>query len=236
MPISTETGERFRDRREAGRRLAARLAHYRRRPGTVVVGLPRGGVVPAAEVAQALELPLDVIISRKLRAPMQPELAIGAVAEGGAPYLNERTIEMCEVGSTYLAREVDVQRGEIARRRELLRDGKPLALARGGTAILVDDGIATGSTVFAAVRALRERGVRIVLAVPVAPPETVESLRPLVDELVVLLAPEEFYAVGQFYDSFTQVSDEEVSHLLAAARRPPEGADREAAVAKRAPC
>jgi predicted phosphoribosyltransferase len=213
---------RFRDRREAGRLLAERLGHYRRRPGAVVLGLPRGGVPTAAEIARALELPLDVIISRKLGAPQNPEFAIGAVAEGGEPYLNAEGVEDTGAPDEYVVHATSQQRAEIARRQRLFRDGAPLHLEPGATVILVDDGIATGSTVFAAIQALREQKVgRIVLAVPVAPPETVDRLRPLVDEIVVLFTPALFWAVGAFYESFRQVSDDEVSGLLReAARRP----------------
>jgi predicted phosphoribosyltransferase len=208
----------FRDRRDAGRRLAGRLRHYEGRPGTVVLGLPRGGVVPAAEIAAALRLPLDVVISRKLGAPGNPEFAIGAVAEDGAPYLSADGLGLTHTSPVYLEAEVSRQRAEIARRREWFRGGKPLTLPERATVILVDDGIATGATVIAAIRALRQLPAgRIVLAVPVAPPDTVEMLRGVVDEIVVLAAPAMFWAVGAFYDHFEPVSDEEVRRLLAAA-------------------
>jgi predicted phosphoribosyltransferase len=205
----------FRNRRAAGRLLAERLRRYQEAPRTVVLGLPRGGVVPAAEIASALGLPLDVMISRKLGAPGNPELAIGAIAEGGTPYIDEETRWLVGADDAHLAREVERRRAEIARYQRRFRHGRPLVLPEGATVILVDDGIATGSTAIAAVRALRERGVRrVVCAVPVAPPDTADLLRGLVDELVVLATPTPFGAVGAFYEDFRQVSDEEVVNLL----------------------
>jgi putative phosphoribosyl transferase len=210
----------FRDRREAGRLLVEPLRHYENRDRTVVLALPRGGIVPAAEIASALRLPLDVIISRKLGAPGNPELAIGAIAEGGAPYLNEEGVALTAASDAHIAQEVERQRAEIARRQQRFRGGRPLALPDRATAILVDDGVATGSTAIAAIRALRERGVdRIVFAIPVAPPDTAERLHTMVDELVVLATPLLFWAVGAFYDDFRQVSDDEVVDLLERAER-----------------
>jgi len=212
----------FRDRRDGGQRLVPRLSHYRARPATVVLGLPRGGVVPAAEIAKGLGLPLDVVISRKIGAPGNPEFAIGAVAEDGAPYLNEDGLALTEASKEYLDKETERQRQEIARRREWFRDRRPLVLPEHATVILVDDGIATGATVIAAIGALRQLAVaRIVLAVPVAPPDTVERLRGLVDEIVVLATPAMFWAVGAFYEDFEPVSDEDVCRLLARARHRP---------------
>jgi len=211
----------FRDRREAGRLLAERLRHHAGRADTVVLGLPRGGVVPAVEIASALGLPVDVIVSRKLGAPDQPELAIGAIAEGGAPYLDAETLAATDASPEHVERAVALQRAEIERRRRRFRDGRALPVPRGGTVILVDDGVATGSTAIAAIRALRECGAgRVVFAVPVAPPDTAERLRGMVDELVVLATPEEFWAVGAFYRDFDQVTDDEVVALLARADRP----------------
>ncbi len=206
----------FRDRREAGRLLAARLGRYAGAPRTVVLALPRGGVVTAAEIAAALRLPLDVIVSRKLGAPGNPELAIGAIAEGGTtPYLTEGALAAMDIPEAHVAAEVKRQRAEIARRQRRFRDGRPLSLPPDATVILVDDGVATGSTAIAAIRALREQGAgRLVFAIPVAPPETAAVLRDLVDELVVLATPAHFWAVGEFYADFRQVSDDEVVALL----------------------
>lgn len=211
----------FHDRSEAGRLLARRLESYRQAFDTVVLGLPRGGVVPAAEIARELDLPLDVLISRKLRAPDYPEFAIGGIAEGGEPYLRHEAVEATGASRAYVAREIEHQEGEIAHRRQLFRDGAALQLPPQATVILVDDGVATGATVVAAIQVLRHQGVgRIVLAIPVAPPDTVERLRTMVDELVVLRTPPSFRAVSQFYEEFAQVSDEEVGELLKDARRP----------------
>ena len=175
---------------------------------------------PAAEVARALDLPLDVIISRKLGAPGNPEFAIGAVAEGGDPYFNDEGVRSTGAVPSYISRVTAQQRLEIARRQKLFRGGAPLRVPPHAAVILVDDGIATGSTVIAAIQALRQQGVRrMVLAVPVAPPETIERLRPMVDELVVLLTPPLFWAVGAFYEDFRQVSDDDVCRVLDEAAR-----------------
>jgi len=226
MPDDDDSeGVRFRDRRAAGRRLAGRLQRYRDQPATIVLGLPRGGVVPAAEIAAALGLPLDIIISRKLGAPGNPEFAIGAVAEGGEPYLNEEGIAASGATPGYVAQEIARQRAEIARRQDRFRNGRALSFPDGSTVIVVDDGVATGSTVFAAIRALRQIGpARLVLAIPVAPPETVAVLRGMVDELVVLATPMIFWAVGSFYERFDQVSDDEVDELLSQNRAEARGA------------
>jgi predicted phosphoribosyltransferase len=183
-----------------------------------VLALPRGGIVPAVEIASALR-PLDVVVSRKLGAPGNPELAIGTIAEGGAPYFNEEGAALAGSSEAHVAREVERQRAEIARRQRRFRDGRPLSLPERATVLLVDDGVATGATAIAAIRALRERDVeRIVLAIPVAPRDTAETLRGMVEELVVLWTPAEFWAVGGFYEDFRQVSDEEVVEVLERAR------------------
>ena len=212
-------GQRFRDRSEAGRLLAARLESHRAAPGTVVLALPRGGVVLAAEVARSLQLPLDVLIARKLRSPFDPELAVGAVAEGGEAYIFEETRAATGASAAYIAQEIAAQEAEISERRRLLRGGAALRLPAKATVILVDDGIATGSTIVAAIRALRHQGAgRVVLATAVAPPDTVGRLRAMVDEMLVLLMPVPFWSVGGFYKDFEQVSDDEVRELLAKAR------------------
>jgi putative phosphoribosyl transferase len=181
--------------------------------------MPRGGVVPAAEIAEALGLQLDVVISRKLGAPGNPEYAVGALAEGGTPYLNEKAVRLTGASDAYMAREIEHQREEIARRQRQFRGGRPLSLPDAATVILVDDGVATGSTAFAAIQALRLRGVaRLVFAVSVAPPDTAAALRAKVDELLVLATPRCFHAVGAFYEDFRQVADEEVVDALERAR------------------
>jgi len=207
----------FDNRLDAGRRLAGRLRDYHG-PDTIVLGVPRGGVVVAYEVAAALGAPLDVIIPRKLGAPNQPELAIGAIAGDNIVVLDEQTISYLGVPDDYIQAEVARQREEIARRRTLYRHDRPFPSLVGKTVILVDDGIATGATITAAVREVRAHNPgKLVLAVPVAPPETVERLKHEVDDLVVLETPEPFFAVGSWYYEFAQTSDEEVVALLEAA-------------------
>lgn len=204
----------FADRRDAGRRLAAVLDHLRdRRP--YVIAVPRGGVVVAREVAASLQAPIDVIVPRKLRAPYNPELAVGAVAEGGAVFIDEEIAG--GIGTAYLEQEIAVQRGEIARRVQVYRGTRRLPHLSGRTAIVVDDGIATGATMVAALRAVRALAPdRLVAAVPVAPPDGIARLAREADEVVCLAAPPVFHAVGQFYEDFTQVDDSEVVRLLAA--------------------
>jgi predicted phosphoribosyltransferase len=206
----------FADRRDAGRRLAAALVHLRdRRP--VILAVPRGGVVVGRQVADLLGAPLDVIVPRKLRAPFNPELAMGAVAEGGAVFIDEET--GYGAGQKYIDAEVAAQREEVARRIAVYRTGRPLPDLTGRTAIVVDDGIATGATLVAALRAARVLApARLVAAVPVASPEGVARLAAEADEVVCLSAPAAFHAVGQFYDDFRQVEDDEVIALLVSGR------------------
>jgi putative phosphoribosyl transferase len=221
----------FSDRREAGRLLAARLkALAPEHP--VVLALPRGGVPVAYEIAVALNAPLDVLLVRKLGAPGYEEFAIGAVMDGEHPHtvLNAEAIAELQVPPAYVAQECDRQLAEIERRRALYRgDQRPVSLL-GRTAILVDDGIATGSTVRVALQGLAKSGAaRVILAVPVAPPDTLSALADEADEIVCLQAPADFRAVGQFYEDFSQTSDEEVIALLAerrAARRPTTAGER----------
>jgi putative phosphoribosyl transferase len=206
--------EIFADRREAGERLAAALAHLRDED-VVVLGIPRGGVEVAAVVARALEAPLDVVIPRKVGAPGNPELGLGAVAED-VEVLDQHLIRVLNVGEEYLRREVAAQREEITRRSSAYRSGRPAVDLAGKVAVVVDDGVATGGTAAAALRWARAKGAkRVVLAVPVAPAEAIRRLEPEVDEIVVLATPEPFYAVGQWYRSFPQISDERVIELLA---------------------
>jgi predicted phosphoribosyltransferase len=205
---------RFVDRREAGQRLAAALEHLRAQH-PVILAAPRGGVVVAGEVARILRAPLDVVVARKLRAPGNPELAIGAVAEGNGVYLDPHA----GVPPDYVEDEVAAQRLEIARRVQAYRQGRSLPDLRGRTVIVVDDGIATGATVIAALRAIRAHTPGLlVLAVPVAPPESIARIAQEADEVVCLVAPAVFYAVGQFYENFAQVDDDEVNAVLAARR------------------
>jgi putative phosphoribosyl transferase len=204
----------FRDRADAGRQLAWRLQQYRTEV-PVVVGLPRGGV--PVEVARALGAPLDVVVVRKLGCPWQPELALGAVGEDGALVLNPALIAGIGLAPQDLAGVVWAERGELARRLAHYRGNRPAVPVAGRTVIVVDDGLATGATARAAIGVLRQRGARrIVLAVPVAPPETVEALGAVADEVVALDTPRAFLAIGQRYDDFTQTSDQEVTRLLGA--------------------
>ena len=206
----------FENRQEAGRQLGQRLLHLiDERP--VVLGLPRGGVVVAAEVALALDAPLDVLVVRKLGAPHQPELAIGAVTNGDQPQriLNDRVIAAVGVSDDYLQRETAAQLDEVKRRQALYRGGRSAVTTAGRTVIVVDDGIATGATVRAGIRSLRHTKVKqIVLAVPVAPPQTAELLRAEVDEMVCLATPHTFAAVGAFYQDFSQTTDAAVIAAL----------------------
>jgi len=203
----------FVNRVDAGQRLAAALDRYRG-PDTIVLAVPRGGVVVGCEVAAFLGAPLDVIIPRKIGAPGQPELAIGAIGDD-VSVLDEETIMYLHVSEAYIRDEIERQRHEIERRWHLYREDRPFPDVRGKTVILVDDGVATGHTTMAAARALRKKNPgKLVLAVPVAPPESVARLRPEVDELVVLETPEPFFSVGSWYDEFEQTTDAEVIELL----------------------
>ncbi len=209
----------FTDRADAGRRLARALQHLRNED-VVVLALPRGGFPVAAEVARALAAPLDVILVRKLGVPFQPELAMGAVGEGGVLVLNESVVRRAQVSAAELAEIEREARTEIDRRARRFRPGRDRVSLAGRTALLVDDGVATGATARAACRVARELGAsRVVLAAPVCALDAEASLRDEVDELVCLATPERFFGVGYFYDDFHQVSDEEVAELLRRAER-----------------
>ena len=215
---------RFRDRADAGKRLAQALKKYQNQDG-VVYALPRGGVVLGAEVARALGMPLDLLIPRKIGHPLQPEYAICAVVESGEMVCNQR--EVARVDPSWFQQEVEAERQEARRRRELYLGGRAPAPVEGKTAIIVDDGIATGLTMEVSIRDARRRNpAHLVVAVPVAPPDTVERLSREVDEFVVL-DPSPYYlgAVGAYYDHFLQVTDEEVVALLRLAA--PEGRVKE---------
>src|SRR5437588_646934 len=208
----------FPDRAEAGRVLGLKLSKYAGRDDVIVLGLPRGGVPVAYEVAQALRVPLDVFIVRKLGVPGFEELAVGAIASGGVRVLNEDVARAFpnadEIVESVTARET----AELERREQSYRDGRPAPELAGKTVVLVDDGLATGATMRAAVKALRQREVaKIVVAAPVGAPETCREFEDEVDEIVCAMAPEYFQAVGQYYEDFSQTSDEEVHELLARA-------------------
>lgn len=205
----------FRDRRDAGERLARALAHLRGRTDLLVLALPRGGVPVAYEVAAALGAPLDVFVVRKLGVPGQEELAMGALASGGLRVLNQDVVETLDLSPPTIDLVTRREAEELARRERLYRGERPPLSATGRTVILVDDGLATGSTMRAAAIALRQHGpARVVVAVPVAARQTCELLRREVDEVVCLSTPAPFFAVGQWYADFGQTSDEEVSELL----------------------
>jgi predicted phosphoribosyltransferase len=210
------TPKRFSDRREAGRLLAAKLAAYANRPDVVVLALPRGGVPVAFEVAQALNAPLDVFVVRKLGVPGYEELAMGAVATGGLRVLNDQIVQDLRIPDYVIDRVAAEEGEELTRRERAYRGGRPPLDVRGRTVILVDDGLATGATMRAAVMALRQhRPAHIVVAVPTASPETCEELKTEVDEVVCAITPEPFHAVGYWYEDFTQTTDQEVRELLA---------------------
>jgi predicted phosphoribosyltransferase len=216
---------RFRDRREAGRFLASRLAHYAGRPDVVVLALPRGGVPVAYEVARALNAPLDVFLVRKLGVPGHEELAMGAVATGGVRVLNERVVRALGMPAHVIDAVAQREQAELARRERAYRQGRPPPDVRGKTVILVDDGLATGATMRAAIRALRQIApTRIVVAVPTASRDTCEALAAQVDEVVCATTPEPFYGVGAWYEDFSQTTDDEVRDMLARAEHAGGGA------------
>jgi predicted phosphoribosyltransferase len=207
---------RFRDRAEAGRRLAMDLAQYAHRPDVVVLALPRGGVPVAYEVARALDAPLDVFVVRKLGVPGHEEVAMGAIATGDVRVLNESLVRSAGIPRDVIETVTAREREELARRERLYRGQRPPMDIRGRTVILVDDGLATGATMVAAVRALRQRGpAGIVVAVPIAAPETCDAMREEADDVVCTMTPEPFHAVGIWYEDFSQTTDDEVRDLLA---------------------
>ena len=206
---------RFRDRLEAGRSLAAVLQHYAGRPNLLVLALPRGGVPVGYEVARALQAPLDVMLVRKLGVPGHEELAMGAIASGGIRVISDDVVRALGIPDRAIATIAAHEEHELERREQVYRAGRPPPDVEGRTVILVDDGLATGSTMRAAVAALKAQNPeRLVVAVPVAATETCEALRREVDEVVCALAPEPFFAVGNWYQDFSQISDHEVRALL----------------------
>jgi putative phosphoribosyl transferase len=209
----------FRDRADAGRKLLTRLGAYKGRPDVLVLGLPRGGIPVAYEVAQGLGAPLDVFLVRKLGVPGQEELAMGAIASGGVRIVNRDVVNALGIPPEALDRVAAEEGRELVRRERSYRGDRPEPELAGRTVILVDDGLATGSSMRAAVAALRQQNpARIVIAVPVAAPSTCEELRREVDDIVCAATPEPFMAVGRFYDDFSQTTDEEVRERLAAAQ------------------
>jgi predicted phosphoribosyltransferase len=206
---------RFRDRRDGGQRLAADLHAYAGRTDVVVLALPRGGVPVGYEVAATLGAPLDVFVVRKLGLPGHEELAMGALASGGVRILDEELIRLARVTPAEVSRVTSAEQAELERRERRYRGDRPFPDLRGKTAVLVDDGLATGSTMRAAITALRIEGpTRIVVAVPVAAAETCDALRTLADDVICAVTPEPFHAVGLWYDDFSQTTDDEVRELL----------------------
>jgi putative phosphoribosyl transferase len=214
----------FRDRADAGEKLAQRLGAFRDQ-SPLVLGLPRGGVPVAYEIARRLHAPLDVCVVRKIGAPIQPELGIGAVAEENALYVDPDTVDLLQISEEELSRLIAMKGAEVAERVQRLRHGAPPLDVRGRTVILVDDGIATGGTARAALQTLRKRGAgRVVLAVPVASSHSVAALAPFADEIVCLYPEEDFFAVGLWYEDFSTTTDDEVVDLLERAKAEREGA------------
>jgi predicted phosphoribosyltransferase len=206
----------FRDRVDAGRQLAERLEPYRRRPDAIVLGLARGGMPVAAEVAPALALPLDVFLVRKLGVPGHEELAMGAIASGGARVMNQQVLDAVALDEDAVEAVAAREQQELERREHVYRDGRPAADVARRVGVLVDDGLATGASMRAAVQALKQRNAAgIVVAVPIAPPETCSELELQADAVVCAHTPEPFQAVGLWYDDFSQVTDDEVRRLLA---------------------
>ncbi len=206
----------FRDRREAGRLLAAKLRAYANRPDVIVLALPRGGVPVAFEVASALGAPLDVFLVRKLGVPGYEELAMGAVATGGVRVLNDEIVRGLGIPDYVIDAVAAWEQQELTRRERVYRDDRPQPNVQGRTVILVDDGLATGATMLAAIKALRQQQpARIVVAVPTASPQACEEMRTEADDVVCAITPEPFYSVGLWYDDFSQTTDEEVRELLA---------------------
>jgi putative phosphoribosyl transferase len=207
--------KRFQDRSDAGRLLAKKLSHYADRADVLILGMPRGGVPVAFEVAKSLRVHLDVFIVRKLGVPGHEELAMGAIASGGVRVLNDAVIRSTPISQEVIDLVTEKERIELGRREFAYRGHRSAPAVKGITVILVDDGIATGSTMLAAVAALKQQGpARIVVGVPAAPLECCDELRQSMDELVVLARPDPFYSVGQSYEVFDQISDDEVQNLL----------------------
>ncbi|MBV9079931.1 MAG: phosphoribosyltransferase [Elusimicrobia bacterium] len=218
--------QRFTDRVDAGRRLARELSKQRLDRNGLVLGLPRGGVVVAAEVADVLDLPLDVFVVRKLGVPGRPELAMGALAPGNEVIINRDLVNQLYIEPADIGQAIEEERRELERRERLYRGGRPSPATTGRTVVLVDDGLATGATMTAAVKAIRKtHPEKLLVAAPVAADDTAEALSHIADDVICLLTPESFRAVGLWYEQFEQTTDDEVrALLLAAGARHPTGA------------
>ncbi len=205
----------FNNRTDAGIKLAAALSDYQIHPNTVVLGLPRGGIPIAYEVANALKLPLDAMLVRKLGAPGQEELAMGAIALGGVCILNDEVITGLHISDAAIEIELTKEKAELERRNKLYRSNKPALNLQDKIIILVDDGIATGATMRAAIQAIKQLGCKeLIVAIPVAPIITMHALKTIAEEVICLHTPEPFYAIGNYYQDFSQVSSTEVCRLL----------------------
>jgi predicted phosphoribosyltransferase len=217
--IKTSEAMIYRNRSEAGKHLAAKLTTYANRDDVLVLALPRGGVPVAFEVAKALRAPLDVFLVRKLGLPGHEELAMGAIATGGVRVLNDDVVDYLEISDVVIDAIAAIELEELERREHVYRDDRPEPDVRGKTVILIDDGLATGSTMRAAASALRQlKPARIVVAVPVSAPQTCDEYRMGVDEIICAVIPKRFYGVGRWYRDFSQTTDEEVSELLERSR------------------
>lgn len=206
---------RFKNRVDAGQQLAKKLNRFKNNPDAIVIGLPRGGVVPAFEIAQALNLPLDIVVPRKLGAPINPEVAMGAVTEDGSVHLDQTIISMLHVTKEELDKIIEEETTESKRRLKTYRKDRPPLDLKNKITILVDDGVATGATMFAAIESAKTRGAqKIIVAVPVGPPESMHKIKKKVDEVIVLDQPADFMAISLHYMFFPQTSDEEVIEFM----------------------
>ena len=204
----------FADRVDAGKRLASALTRFKSKDA-IVLAIPRGGIVVGFEISKALGVSLDIIVPRKIGAPDNPELAIGAVTEDGTTILNERLVNDLGVPQNFIQKESERQRAEIERRLESYRGDVPYPSLKNRVVIIVDDGIATGYTMKAAIASVRKKGAKsVVIAIPVGPPSTINELERVTDRVICLYTPEEFYAIGEFYEDFSQTTDEEVKRLF----------------------
>lgn len=204
----------FEDRYDAGEKIAELLSAYKDNKNAIILGLPRGGVVTAAEISQKLHLPLDIICPRKIGAPFNPEFAIGAITETGQ-YIINPDVENYHIPDDYLQKEIAKEKLQAQRRLNLYRKSRPARNLKGKIVLLVDDGLATGSTMKAAILSVKAEGAdKVIVAVPVSPLETLEEIKQLVDEVYCLYTPISFYAIGQFYRDFLPVDDQEVIKLL----------------------
>ncbi|NGX58599.1 MAG: putative phosphoribosyl transferase [Chlamydiae bacterium] len=205
----------FKDRTDAGRQLAEHLLNYEKVPDGIVIGLPRGGVVLAVEVAKRLDLPLDVVCPRKIGAPMNPEFAIGAITETGEGIFNKEAIDYLAVSDEYIKETVEYEKQQAQRRLILYRPGMPPRDLKDKVVIIVDDGLATGSTMKAAIKSIKAEGAKqIVAAIPVSPTDTYAEIREMVDDTVCLSTPPMFQAVGQFYEQFMSTQDDDVVEIM----------------------